>query len=160
MRILYFQYNSKISPQDVFYNVGVKLSSDGQYGHQDYLKHASRGTLSLHSLYLLLWSNFSAFCIALLTQSQSENLLCGKLFSERVDVKHFCLSQLQSSWKHMRNNLNLTEEERTLFVKQAMIKFQMVKVLVLYIILVFFLHINNIIVIINVLVGHLESRSC
>lgn len=62
------QYDSKIKPDGLLYDCGVELSPEGQFGRQDYLKHASRGTYSLHSLYLLLWANFGAFCIALLTQ--------------------------------------------------------------------------------------------
>ena len=62
------QYNSKIHPDGLLYDCGVELSPDGQFGRQDYVKHATRGTYSLHSLYLLLWANFGTFCIALLTQ--------------------------------------------------------------------------------------------
>ena len=47
------------------YDCGCELNDDGNYGRSDY---DSKGILSLHSWYLLLWCNFGAFCIGLLTQ--------------------------------------------------------------------------------------------
>ena len=87
------------------------------------MKHASRGTYTLHSLYLLLWANFGAFCMALLTQPDSDDKIHGKLISDWISVRHYCVSQLRTLWMHMRNNLNLSEEERTFFVMRAMKKF-------------------------------------
>ena len=87
------------------------------------MKHASRGTYTLHSLYLLLWANFGAFCIALLTQPDSDDKIHGNLISDWISVRHYCVSQLRTLWMHMRNNLNLSEEERTFFVMRAMKKF-------------------------------------
>lgn len=52
------------------YDCGCELDEEGKYGREDYHDHANttRGTLSLHSWYLMLWTNFGAFCIGLLTQ--------------------------------------------------------------------------------------------
>ena len=123
----YQQYDTMISPQHLFYNVGVELTDDGQFRHQNYIKHAIRGTLTLHSLYLLLWANYGAFCIALLTQPESDTRMRGKLMSSKVPIRKHCLSKLKSLWKHMKINLNLTEEERNLFVTKAMMRFHEVK---------------------------------
>jgi hypothetical protein len=117
------QYDAKINPEGLLYDCGVEFSPDGKYGRQDYMKHASRGTYTLHSLYLLLWSNFGAFCVALLTQPDSDDKIHGNLISDWISVRHYCVSQLRTLWMHMRNNLNLSEEERTFFVMRAMKKF-------------------------------------
>ena len=53
-----YQYNAKIDPDNLLYDCGVKLSSEGLFGCQDYVKHATRATYTLYSLYLLLWANF------------------------------------------------------------------------------------------------------
>lgn len=54
----------------MLYDCGVELTADGHYGRPDYIAHATRGTYTLHSLYFLLWANFGAFCISLLTQTE------------------------------------------------------------------------------------------
>ena len=122
-----FQYNTKINPEGLLYDCGVELSPEGKFGRQDYMKHANRGTYTLHSLYLLLWANFGAFCIALLTQPDSDRKIHGKLISDWISVRHYCVSQLRTLWMHMRNNLGLTEEERTFFVMRALKKFYEVR---------------------------------
>lgn len=120
----FLQYNKEVSPTSLFYNAGVELrADDGEYGHLNYIEHATRGTLTLHSLYLLLWANFGAFCISLLTQPDSHAKIKGKLI-DKNDVKEYCLTQLKSIWGHMGNNLKLTENERTNFITMAMMKFQ------------------------------------
>ena len=119
----HYQYDAKINPEGLLYDCGVEFSPDGKYGHQDYMKHASRGTYTLHSLYLLLWANFGAFCVALLTQPDSDDKIHGNLISDWISVRHYCVSQLRTLWMHMRNNLSLSEEERTFFVMRAMKKF-------------------------------------
>jgi len=50
------------------YDCGCELNEYGQYGRKDYIPHATRGTLSLHSWYLMLLTNFGAFCVGLITQ--------------------------------------------------------------------------------------------
>jgi len=52
------------------YDCGCELDEDGKYGRDDYQEHANttRDALSLHSWYLMLWINFGAFCVGLLTQ--------------------------------------------------------------------------------------------
>ena len=80
------------------------------------MKHATRGTYTLHSLYLLLWANFGAFCIALLTQPEAEASIHGLIISKRLPVRHYCVSQLRTVWMHMRNNLHLTDEEQSFLI--------------------------------------------
>ena len=98
----------------------MELTADGQYGRPDYIKHATRGTYTLHSLYLLLWANFGAFSMALLTQPMSQKKIHGPIISEWQAVRHYCLSQLRTVWLHMRNNLSLSEEERAFFITQCL----------------------------------------
>lgn len=56
------------------YDCGCQLNECGNYGRLDY---KSKGTLSLHSWYLLLWSNFGAFCVGLLTQPTASEQIRG-----------------------------------------------------------------------------------
>ena len=111
-----YQYNAKIDPDDLLYDCGVELSSEGLFGRQDYVAHATRGTYPLHSLYLLLWANFGAFCMALLTQPEAEADIHGPIISKRVPVRQYCVSKLRTVWKHIQNNLCLSDEERSFLV--------------------------------------------
>ena len=122
---IFLQYDARIDREGLLYDCGVELTPDGKFGRQDYMKHASRGTYTLHSLYLLLWANFGAFSIALLTHDQtgSDSKIHGNIISDWISVRHYCVSQLRTLWVHMRNNLGLSEEERTFFVMRAMEKF-------------------------------------
>ena len=110
------QYNAKIDPDDLLYDCGVELSSEGLFGRQDYLKHATQGTYTLHSLYLLIWANFGAFCMALLTQPEAEAAIHGPIISKRLSVRQYCVSKLCTVWKHMRKNLDLSDEEQSFLV--------------------------------------------
>ena len=108
------QYNKKIGGYR--YDCGVELSPDGQYGRQAYVKHATRGTYTLHSLYLLLWANFGTLCMALLTQPKAEAAIHDRVLSGWLSVRHYCVSQLRTVWMHMQNNLRLSDEERSFLV--------------------------------------------
>ena len=113
------QYNIKIGHGGYCYDCGVELSADGQYGRQDYVEHATRGTLTLHSLYLLLWANFGTLCMALLTQPEAEETIHGSIISKQLSVRHYCVSQLRTVWMHMRNNLGLLDEEQSFLVMRC-----------------------------------------
>jgi len=118
--LCHLQYDATISPNGLLYDCGVELSPEGQFGRQDYKKHACRGTYTLHSLYLLLWANFGSFCMALLTQPDSDQHIHGHIISKQLSLRHYCLSQLKTVWMHIRNNLALTEEQRSFFIMRAM----------------------------------------
>ena len=96
--IIVIQYESMVGPSTQLYDSGVELTSDGLYGRHDYLKHATRGTLSLHSLYLLLWSNFASFSLSFLTQPEAEKNISGKLLSKTVPAREFCVGQMKKLW--------------------------------------------------------------
>lgn len=98
----------------------MELTAEGQYGRPDYIKHATRGTYSLHSLYLMLWANFGAFCMSLLTQPKATEMIHGPVISEWQAVRHYCYSQLQTVWAHMRNNLSISDEERSFLVMRGL----------------------------------------
>ena len=110
------QYDIKIGEGGYRYDCGVELSPDGQYGREDYKEHATRGTYTLHSLYLLLWANFGTLCMALLTQPNAEKAILGGVLSEWHSVRHYCVSQLRTVWMHIQNNLSLLNEERSFLV--------------------------------------------
>ena len=122
------QYDSKISHNGCLYNCGVELTPDGYFGHHDYLKHACRGIYTLHSLYFLLWANFGAFCIALLTQPDADKKLCGTIISDSLPIRHYCVSQLKTLWLSMRDNLNITSEQRSSLVTRCMKRFYEVNI--------------------------------
>ena len=102
----------------MFYNFGVQLKSkSGIYAKYSYLKHA-RGSLNLHSLHLLLWTNFSAFCVSLVTR-QNADLQLRTLFSDDLPVRSYCISQLRSLWTNMRKSLNALDEELVFLVQRC-----------------------------------------
>ena len=115
-----FMYSSKINKDGLLYDCGVELTPDGQFGRQDYHKHAGRGTYTLHSLYLLLWANFGAFCMALLVLPDADRTIHGPLISECLSVRHYCISQLRTVWMHIRNNLGISDEERSFLIMRCM----------------------------------------
>ncbi len=120
------QYDAKVHRDGLLYDCGVELSPEGQFGRQDYKKHACRGVYTLHSLYLLLWANFGAFCLALLTQPDSDERIHGNVISEWLSVRHYCVSQLKTVWLHIGNNLGLSEEQRSFLIMRAMERFHKV----------------------------------
>jgi len=109
-----------VGPSTQFYDTGVELTPDGLYGHHDYLKHATRGTLSLHSLYLLLWSNFASFSMSLLTQANSERNISGKLLSKTEPAREFCVAQMKKLWVFLGTGLGLSEEEKLMLVNSSL----------------------------------------
>ena len=104
----------------------MELTPEGDIGRQDYKNHAHRGTYTLHSLYLLLWANFGCFCMALLTQQDSDKQIHGNVISKQLALRSYCMSQLKSLWEHLRSNLGLSEEQRAFFVSKALSRFNQV----------------------------------
>ena len=117
------QFDCVVSHNGHHYNCGVKLTAEGEFGRQDYKKHACRGTYTLHSLYLLLWANFGCFCMALLTQQDSDQQIHGNVISKHLPLRSYCMSQLKRLWEHLRNNIGLSEEQRAFFVMRALDRF-------------------------------------
>ena len=118
--IIVIQYESMVGPSTQLYDSGVELTSDGLYGRHDYLKHATRGTLSLHSLYLLLWSNFASFSLSFLTQPEAEKNISGKLLSKTEPAREFCVGQMKKLWILLGTGLGLSEEEKLLLVNSCL----------------------------------------
>ena len=113
------QFDAPVSREKgTFYNYGVQLKSGGIYAKHGYHKHATRGTLSLHSLYLLLWMNFSAFCVGLITRQYTEEQL-RMLLSDDLPVRSYCISQVRSLWSYMRNNLLALDEELAFLIQRC-----------------------------------------
>ena len=100
------------------YDCGVVLNEQGEYGRPEYLQRAEKGILNLHSLYLLLWCNFGAFCVSLLTQPGS--IIKGTVISDYQAVRHYCKSQMNTMWLHMSTNLGLTDEQLSLLIVRSM----------------------------------------
>ena len=105
-----------MGPNALFYDQGVKLIHDNSFGHHDYLQNNTHGNLSLYSFYLLLWMNFIAFCIHMFIFRNAEENLCGTIFSTNVNIRHFCVSQVQDLWIHLRHCLANSSEERAVLV--------------------------------------------
>ena len=117
----YTQYDAKVS-ESFQYDCGVELTCDGIYGRSDYLSHATRGTLSLHSLCLILWGNFSAFCMALLTQPDADRKISGPVISSSHPIRDYCVMHLRNVWLYIGKNLKMSLEEQSFFLMQCMEK--------------------------------------
>ena len=110
------QYDTPVGPSGAFYDAGVALSFDGSFGRHDYIRHATRGTLNIQSLYFVLWSTFCGFSVALLTHEGAEQKLVEKVFSDEKPVREYCFAQMHKLWNLMKEGLNISEEERLLLV--------------------------------------------
>ena len=110
------QYDTPVGPNTQFYDAGVELSPEGFFGHHDYIQHATRGSLNIQSLYLILWSNFCGFSVALLTQEDAEQKLSGKIISDEEPIRQYCVVQMYKMWDLLKKGLNISEEERMLLV--------------------------------------------
>lgn len=100
------------------YDYGILLNEEGEYGRPEYFSRAEKGFLNLHSLYFILWSNFGAFCLNLLTQPGSA--IKGTVISDHQAIRHYCKSQMNSMWSHMNVNLNLNDQQLSLLVVRSM----------------------------------------
>ena len=102
------------------YDCGVELSQEGLHGRPDYKARADKQHLSLHSWYLILWANFGAFCIGLITQPDYHEEI-GKVLSEHhSDIRHLCVAQMKNFWLHLSLALDCTTEEISFFIQKAM----------------------------------------
>ena len=96
------------------YESEVQLTSDGMRG---LLLHSTWRNLSLNSHCMLLWINVASFCVSLLTR-EGERL--RGIFSRKVHLEEYCVSQLRHIWKLMRSNMKLTDEELSYLVMMCM----------------------------------------
>lgn len=117
-QIFFIQYNCEVGV--IHYDCGVELTHDGQYGREEYLEHAERGTYTLHSLYFLLWANFGCFCMALITQPNYAERLHGNIISEWQPLRQYCFGQLKTMWANILSSMNISEEQRSFFIMRAM----------------------------------------
>ena len=106
-----------VGPSTQFFDSGVELTPEGLYGRHDYLKHVTRGTLSLPSLYLILWSDFASFSLSLLTQPSAQKQLSGKILSNSEPPREYCVAQMKKLWSLLRSGLGISDEERLVLVQ-------------------------------------------
>ena len=104
------------------YDCGVELTSEGDYGRTYYKRR-----ISLHSQYLLLFVNFSAFCVSLYTQKGVTEKLSGPVITPTLSIRHYCLGQLQTLWSHIQVNLNITLEEASHLIMRTLLRFLQVQ---------------------------------
>lgn len=57
--------------------------------------------------------------MALLTQPEADAHIHGPLISDWQSVRHYCVSQLMTVWMHMRNNLSISDEERSFLLMRC-----------------------------------------
>ena len=94
------------SKSDSFYEDGTHLTESGFYGKYAYTADGGTRSLTLPSLYVLLWMNFAAFGMALHTKqftSKDLSFVCSK-------PESLCSERLDSVWKHMTQNMDLCDE--------------------------------------------------
>ena len=113
------QYDHKVTSAHK-YDCGVELSQEGLYGRPDYRFRAEKNFLSLHSWYFLLWANFGAFCIGLISQQNAHEKIRKVLSDHHSDVRHVCVAQMRNFWLHMNMAHGYTAEEMMLFTQRAM----------------------------------------
>ena len=123
VHFLFWQYDIPVGYGGIFYDTGAQLSSEGFFSQLSHLKHSTRGTLSLQSLYLLLWANFGACCVGLLVDPGAISRMSGKIFSETLPIRQFCMSQLKTMWDHLSSTLGISVEERSLLISHSMWNF-------------------------------------
>ena len=114
------QYDHKVTSAHK-YDCGVELSQDGLYGRPDYKLRAEKKLLSLHSWYLILWANFGAFCVGLITQPNAHEKI-GTVLSDHHhgDIRHMCVAQMRNFWLHMNLAYTWSSEEMFIFIQRAM----------------------------------------
>ena len=105
-----------------YYDSGVCLTDDGLPSKPEYIVRMSNATLSVHSLHLLLWANFGAFSISLLTRPGSTEQISGTLISKDLPIRHYCLDNVIKMWNCMHKALHLSAEELTFFIKRCMLR--------------------------------------
>ena len=93
-----------------FYDCGVEIAADGTPGKSNY----SQRHLTLRSLHLLLWANFSLLCISLLTQK--DVTLSSKVLSRSLPERQYCLMKMRAAWLHMQCS---TVEKTSYFVMRS-----------------------------------------
>ena len=86
------QYKYTVKRDGMLLDCGCEFTHDGDYGRADYVDYARRGTLNLHSRYLLLWMSFGALSVSLLTQPDAGAIIKGLKFG-RLPVT-FSLAKL------------------------------------------------------------------
>ena len=119
--LFFIQYPFEVNDV-IHYDCGVELSDEGLYGRQSYVIRMLTFPLNLHSLHLVLWANFGAFCIALLTQYNAQDKISGPIITPVLPVRHYCVSQLRKLWLHIRTNAELSLEEEAFFIMKSMQK--------------------------------------
>lgn len=90
------------------------------YGRPEYEECAIGSPMNLHSWYLILWANFGAFCIGLISQPDARERIEKVLPSFHTDIHHYCVAQMRSIWLHMNSGMNLFAEKITFFIDRAM----------------------------------------
>ena len=118
--LVFLQYETPVGQDDLFYNDGTQLTDTGFYSQMNYLKHTTRGNLSLQSTYLLLWASYGAFCVGLLVDNKAEENMCGRVFPEGFAVREHCVTQLRAMWGHLSGSLGISSEERSYLVSRCM----------------------------------------
>ncbi len=65
---------------------------------------------------------YAKSCVFVL-QPDADNIIHGPLISEWLSLRHYCVSQLRTIWMHMRNNLGISEEQRSFLVMRCCKRF-------------------------------------
>lgn len=120
LMIVLIQYDFSVS-SPWHYDCGVELDQNGYYGRDDYDER-----IPLHSQYLLLLANFSAFTIHLYTQESAEDMLSGPVITDTLPVRQYCFGQLLTIWSHIQTNIGISTEEASHLMMRTMINFLLV----------------------------------
>lgn len=108
------------------YDCGLQFHTDGRPASKS--RSGILHNTSLNALYVLLLANFGSFCMSLLTQPDMKQQLLGPIISDFLPLRSYCIAQVKMHWLFLQNLMNLTEEERSFFVVQIMMKFRQVSI--------------------------------
>ena len=52
--------------------------------------------------------------------------MIGRVLSDWMSIRHYCITQLRTVWLHMRTNMSIGNEERSFFIMSSMYRLFMV----------------------------------
>ncbi len=56
----------------------------------------------------------------MLTQTNSQSKIHGSIISDWQAIRHYCVSQVRTLWINLRDNLGLSDEERSFLITRCL----------------------------------------
>ena len=107
----------------MFYDEKTDLTDSGYCSSKRSYLYVTRGKMSLPSLYLIQWANYTCLSIHLLANSlrNVDNAAFNQyLFSDQRTARDTCLQRMKKTWKLMVEKFNITTEERMTLIDNCL----------------------------------------